>query len=193
MKIGLIKLFELLYEFFKTGLFTVGGGLATLPFLYDIGKRTGWYTAGDVSNMIAISESTPGPMGINIATYVGFSVSGLIGAILAPTAIVLPSVIIIIIAISKALTKFKEAALVQKIFYGLRPASTGLIVAAGLGVAKITLLNLPKYKITQNLIDILNYKSIILALVIFGIMKKFDLHPIVLILIAAIIGIAFKF
>ena len=176
----------------KTGLFAVGGGLATLPFLYDIGKRTGWYTAGDVSNMIAISESTPGPMGINMATYVGFSVSGLIGAILAPTAIVLPSVIIII-AISKALTKFKEAALVQKIFYGLRPASTGLIVAAGLGVAKITLLNLPKYKITQNLIDILNYKSIILALVIFGIMKKFDLHPIVLILIAAIIGIAFKF
>ena len=74
----------------------------------------------------------------------------------------------------------------------LRPASTGLIVAAGLGVAKITLLNLPKYKITQNLIDTLNYKSIILALIIFGIMKKFDLHPIVLILIAAIIGIAFK-
>ena len=78
--------------------------LATLPFLYDIGKRTGWYTAGDVSNMIAISQSTPGPMGINMATYVGFSVSGLIGALLAPTAIVLPSVIIII-AISKALTK----------------------------------------------------------------------------------------
>ena len=160
--------------------------------MYDIGKRTGWYTAGDVSNMIAISQSTPGPMGINMVTYVGFSVSGLIGAILAPTAIVLPSVIIII-AISKALTKFKEAALVQKIFYGLRPASTGLIIAAGLGVAKITLLNLPKYKITQNLIDVLNYKSIILALIIFGIMKKFDLHPIVLILIAAIIGIAFKF
>ena len=155
MKIELIKLFELLYEFFKTGLFAVGGGFATLPFLYDIGKRTGWYTAGDVSNMIAISQSTPGPMGINMATYVGFSVSGLIGALLAPTAIVLPSVIIII-AISKALTKFKEAALVQKIFYGLRPASTGLIVAAGLGVAKITLLNLPKYKITQNLIDILD-------------------------------------
>lgn len=123
--------------------------------MYDIGKRTGWYTAGDVSNMIAISQSTPGPMGINMTTYVGFSVSGLIGAILAPTAIVLPSVIIII-AISKALTKFKEAALVQKIFYGLRPASTGLIVAAGLGVAKITLLNLSKYKITQNLIDVLN-------------------------------------
>ena len=118
MKIELIKLFELSYEFFKTGLFAVGVGLATLPFLYDIGKRTGWYTAGDVSNMIAISQSTPGPMGINMATYVGFSVSGLIGAILAPTAIVLPSVIIII-AISKALTKFKEAALVQKIFYGL--------------------------------------------------------------------------
>ena len=89
--------------------------------------------------------------------------------------------------------KFKEAALVQKIFYGLRPASTGLIVAAGLGVAKITLLNLPKYQITQDLADLLNYKSIILATAIFGIMKKFDLHPIVLILNAAITGVVFKF
>ena len=127
-----------------------------------------------------------------MATYVGFSISGLIGAVVAPTALVFPSVIIII-AISKTLTKFKEAALVQKIFYGLRPASTGLIVAAGLGVAKITLLNLPKYQITQNLADLLNYKSIILAIVIFGVMKKFDLHPIVLILIAAIAGVIFKF
>lgn len=192
MKIELIKLMALSFEFFKTGLFAVGGGLATLPFLYDIGKRTGWYTAGDVSNMIAISQSTPGPMGINMATYVGFSISGLIGAVVAPTALIFPSVIIII-AISKTLTKFKEAALVQKIFYGLRPASTGLIVAAGLGVAKITLLNLPKYQITQDLADLLNYKSIILAAAIFGIMKKFDLHPIVLILIAAITGVVFKF
>jgi len=192
MKIELIKLMALSFEFFKTGLFAVGGGLATLPFLYDIGKRTGWYTAGDVSNMIAISQSTPGPMGINMATYVGFSISGLIGAVVAPTALIFPSVIIII-AISKTLTKFKEAALVQKIFYGLRPASTGLIVAAGLGVAKITLLNLPKYQITQDLADLLNYKSIILATAIFGIMKKFDLHPIVLILIAAITGVVFKF
>ena len=192
MKIELIKLMALSFEFFKTGLFAVGGGLATLPFLYDIGKRTGWYTAGDVSNMIAISQSTPGPMGINMATYVGFSISGLIGAVVAPTALIFPSVIIII-AISKTLTKFKEAALVQKIFYGLRPASTGLIVAAGLGVAKITLLNLPKYQITQNLADLLNYKSIILVTAIFGIMKKFDLHPIVLILIAAITGVVFKF
>lgn len=192
MEIELIKLMALSFEFFKTGLFAVGGGLATLPFLYDIGKRTGWYTAGDVSNMIAISQSTPGPMGINMATYVGFSISGLIGAVVAPTALIFPSVIIII-AISKTLTKFKEAALVQKIFYGLRPASTGLIVAAGLGIAKITLLNLPKYQITQDFADLLNYKSIILVAAIFGIMKKFDLHPIVLILIAAIAGIIFKF
>ncbi|WP_036095627.1 chromate transporter [Leptotrichia trevisanii] len=192
MEIELIKLMALSFEFFKTGLFAVGGGLATLPFLYDIGKRTGWYTAGDVSNMIAISQSTPGPMGINMATYVGFSISGLIGAVVAPTALIFPSVIIII-AISKTLTKFKEAALVQKIFYGLRPASTGLIVAAGLGIAKITLLNLPKYQITQDFADLLNYKSIILVAAIFGIMKKFDLHPIVLILIAAIVGVIFKF
>lgn len=185
-------LLRLAFEFFKTGLFAVGGGLATLPFLYAMGNATGWFNAQDVANMIAISESTPGPMGVNMATYVGFTSFGLPGAVLGPLALVFPPLVIIIL-ISKILNKFKESKLVQDIFYGLRPASTGLIIAAGLGVAKIALLRLDQYEITKNIADLLNYKSIVLALVIYLVMKKKDFHPILMVVASAVIGIIFKF
>lgn len=185
-------LLRLAFEFFKTGLFAVGGGLATLPFLYAMGSATEWFNAQDVANMIAISESTPGPMGVNMATYVGFTSFGLPGALLGPLALVFPSVVIIIL-ISKILNKFKESKLVQDVFYGLRPASTGLIIAAGLGVAKIALLHLDQYEITKSFADLLNYKAIILALVIYFVMKKKDFHPILMVVASAVIGIIFKF
>ena len=185
-------LLRLAFEFFKTGLFAVGGGLATLPFLYAMGNATGWFNSQDVANMIAISESTPGPMGVNMATYVGFTSFGLPGAVLGPLALVFPSLVIIIL-ISKILNKFKESKLVQDVFYGLRPASTGLIIAAGLGVAKIALLRLDQYEITKNIADLLNYKSIVLALVIYLVMKKKDFHPILMVVASAVIGIIFKF
>ncbi len=183
---------RLAFEFFKTGLFAVGGGLATLPFLYAMGEATGWFTAQDVANMIAISESTPGPMGVNMATYVGFTSFGLPGSLAGPLALVFPSVVIIIL-ISKILNKFKESKLVQDIFYGLRPASTGLIIAAGLGVAKIALLHLDIFETTKNLADLINYKAVLLALVIYLIMKKKDFHPILMVVASAVIGIIFKF
>ena len=184
-------LLRLAFEFFKTGLFAVGGGLATLPFLYAMGTATGWFNAQDVANMIAISESTPGPMGVNMATYVGFTSFGLLGALIGPLALVFPSVVIIIL-ISKILNKFKESQLVQEVFYGLRPASTGLIIAAGL-VAKIALLHLDQYEITKNIADLLNYKAIILAVVIYLILRKKDFHPILMVIASAVIGIIFKF
>ena len=186
---GLIRL---AYEFFKTGLFAIGGGLATLPFLYEMGAATGWFNAQDVADMIAISESTPGPMGVNMATYVGFTSFGLPGAIIGPLFLALPSVIIIIL-ISKILNKFKESQLVQDIFYGLRPASTGLIIAAGLGVAKIALLCLDQFEVTKNIADLFNYKAIILAVVIYLVLKKKDFHPILVVIASAIIGIIFQF
>lgn len=185
-------LLHLALEFFKTGLFSVGGGLATLPFLYAMGEATGWFTAQDVANMIAISESTPGPMGVNMATYVGFTSFGLPGALIGPLSLVFPSLVIIIL-ISKILNKFKESKLVQDIFYGLRPASTGLIIAAGLGVAKIALLHLDIFEATKNLADLINYKAVLLALIIYLIMKKKDLHPILIVVASAVIGIIFKF
>ena len=105
----------LFYEFFKTGLFAVGGGMATIPFLYAISEKTGWFTAADIGNMIAISESTPGAIGVNMSTYVGFHVAGIPGALITTFGLVLPS-ILVIIAISKVLKKFKDSRLVQKIF-----------------------------------------------------------------------------
>ncbi|WP_405319437.1 chromate transporter [Frisingicoccus sp.] len=185
-------LLRLAIEFFKTGLFAVGGGLATLPFLYAMGEATGWFTAQDVANMIAISESTPGPMGVNMATYVGFNSFGILGSLVGPLALVFPSVVIIVI-ISKILSKFKESKLVQDVFYGLRPASTGLIIAAGLGVAKIALLYVDNFIDTGNIFNLFNYKAIILAAVIFFVMRKKDLHPILVVVISAVIGILFKF
>lgn len=185
-------LLRLAIEFFKTGLFAVGGGLATLPFLYAMGEATGWFTAQDVANMIAISESTPGPMGVNMATYVGFNSFGILGSLVGPLALVFPSVVIIVI-ISKILSKFKESKLVQDVFYGLRPASTGLIIAAGLGVAKIALLYVDNFIDTGNIFNLFNYKAILLAAVIFFVMRKKDLHPILVVVISAIIGILFKF
>lgn len=182
---------RLFLEFFKTGLFAVGGGLATLPFLYEISDATGWFTAQDIADMIAISESTPGPLGVNMATYVGFKTVGLLGGLISTLGLVCPAIIIIIL-VSKILDKFKESALVQKIFYGLRPASTALIAAAGIGVAKITLLKLDVFKETGAILDIFNWKCIILAIVVYITLKKFKKHPIVYIAASALIGVIFQ-
>ena len=122
-------LLRLYWEFFKTGLFAVGGGMATLPFLKNIGETTGWYTYGDLMNMLAVSESTPGPIGINMATYVGFTVAGVPGAVIATIGEVTPSIIVILV-VAMMLKKFRENKYVDRAFYGLRPASTGLIGAA---------------------------------------------------------------
>lgn len=185
-------LLRLMLEFFKTGLFAVGGGLATLPFLYAMGEATGWFTTQDVANMIAVSESTPGPMGVNMATYVGYNIFGIPGGILASLSLVFPSLVIIVL-ISKVLDKFRDSKLVQDVFYGLRPASTGLIIAAGLGVAKIALLHVDNFVDTGNIFNLFNYKAILLAIAIYFIMKKKDLHPILIVVISAVIGIIFKF
>ncbi len=88
---------RLFYEFFKAGLFSIGGGLATLPFLYDISDTTGWFTHGQLADMLAISESTPGPIGINMATYVGFTTGGVPGAVIATVGIITPSIIVILL------------------------------------------------------------------------------------------------
>lgn len=182
-------LLRLFYEFFKIGLFSVGGGMATIPFLYDLSDRFGWFTASELTDMIAISESTPGPIGVNMATYCGFNVAGIPGAVIATIGLVLPSVIIIII-IAALLNKFRTSA-VDSVFYGLRPASVGLIAAAGFEVVKISLLNLG-IEVT-SFFEYFNYKAIILAVVIFFAMKKTKFHPLVYIAFSAVIGIVFNF
>lgn len=182
---------NLIYEFCKTGLFAVGGGLATLPFLYDMSAATGWFTTNDIADLVAISESTPGPLGVNMATYVGFKTVGIFGGLVATLGLIFPSVVIIIL-ISKILDKFKDSAVVQRIFYGLRPASTALIAAAGLGVAKISMLNLSLYEKSHSLLDLFNWKCVLLGIVIYAALKKFKKHPIVYIAAAAVVGVLFQ-
>ena len=177
-------LLELFFSFFKVGLFAVGGGLATLPFLYELAEKYDWITVLDISNLVAISESPPGPLGINMATYVGFLQSGVAGAVTASLGLVVPSIIIIIV-IAKFLSKFRDSKIVKDIFYGLRAASTALIAVAGLGVARLAFFG-------ERVTDFF-WQGAIIAVILFFAVKKFKWHPIVFIGISALIGVIFKF
>lgn len=125
--------FKLFLEFFHIGLFSFGGGYATLPFLYHIADVQKWYTAKQLTDMIAVSSITPGPVGVNVATFAGFATSGILGSLVATTAVVLPSYVLVII-VSKLLEKFKENIYVQAAIYGLKPAGCGLLAAVGVGM-----------------------------------------------------------
>lgn len=186
-------LLQLFYEFFKAGLFAVGGGLATLPFLYDIAEKTNWFTTDMLMNMIAISESTPGPIGINMATYVGFTTAGILGSITATTALVFPSVVIIIF-VYKILEKFKEDKGVQSAFYGLRPAVTAMIAAAGFQVVKLSFLQIPQSGFAwDQVFSIIEWRAVILFAVLFFLIKKYKKHPLVYIAASAAAGILLHF
>ena len=187
---------RLFWEFFKTGLFAVGGGMATLPFMYDISDKTGWFTHSMLADMVAVSESTPGPIGVNMATYVGFVTGGIPGAVVATVGLVTPSVIVILL-IARVLKAFRENQYVDAGFYGLRPCSIGLIAAAGVLVVKLALFNTELYASTGAIADLFNFKALILAAVLLiatrYIKKLKGLHPIVFILASAVIGIVFSF
>ena len=152
---------QLFTEFFKIGLFAIGGGMATIPFLAKLAIATGWFTETDLLNMIAISESTPGPIGVNSATAVGYHIAGFPGALDATLGLITPSVIIIII-VSQFLKKFGDSKYVKAVMYGLRAASAGLIAAAGLMVARVTLLHPEAWK-TGTWPGSPNVRSILLA------------------------------
>lgn len=193
---------RLFYEFFKTGLFAIGGGMATIPFLYDMSDATGWFTYNDLANMIAVSESTPGPIGVNMATYVGY-VTGqdlwgipgaILGAAVATLGLVAPSIIVILI-IAAFLKSFRDNRYVDSAFYGLRPASTGLIAAAGLSVAVSNLFFTDA--LAQGLsLAVVNGKGWVLAVILWVLTNKVKktqgLHPIIFILASAVVGVAFS-
>ena len=186
-------LLQLMLEFFKTGLFAVGGGLATLPFLYQMSDATKWFSHADIADMIAISESTPGAIGINMSTYAGFTTAGPLGGVLASLALAAPSLIIIVI-IAKFLNKFDENKYVQRAFYGLRPASIAMITAAGLNVVRVTLLNWELISSgSGSFAEAFKWEAIIMAAVLFFAMKYLKWHPVVFLAISAVIGIVLKF
>lgn len=192
---------RLFWEFFKTGLFAIGGGMATVPFLQDIATKTGWYTSGQLADMIAVSESTPGPMGVNMATYVGFTVGsgtgslwgGIGGALIATVGLVMPSVICILV-IAYFLDKFRTSRLVDNTLYGLRPASVALISAAGLEIMLYALFRMSSvYDIGAMVLNVKSIALFVLVLVCSRYVPKVKkLHPVAFIALSAVIGVVLK-
>jgi chromate transporter len=181
----------LIYEFLKIGLFSIGGGLATLPFLYQAADRYPWFTHEMLTDMIAISQSTPGPIGLNMATYAGYAAAGVPGGVLASLALVTPS-LIIVSCLVKTLEEFKENALVKAAFYGIRPAVTALIASAAFGIVKITLLDVSKFAGAQSFANIFNYGRLALFAVLFYLMRKYNKHPAFYIGAGALAGVLLK-
>lgn len=183
---------KLFYEFFKIGLFAVGGGMATLPFLQRLGESTGWFDQMLITDMVAISESTPGPIGINMATYVGYNVAGFWGGFAATMGEVMPCVVLVIL-FSKFLNKLSGNKYLNFAFYGMRPAVTGLIAAAAVSVMQVAVFNTELFKQTGVITDLADPKKIIYFILVFWAIKKFKKHPITYIAASAVIGLIFMF
>lgn len=178
----------LFLEFFKIGLFALGGGPATLPFLAELVNKYDWYTASELADFVAISEGTPGPLGVNMATYAGYNAGGLLGGVVATAGLVLPSLIIITV-IAKFLKNFSKNRIVRGVFYAMRPAVTALIVSAVIGIFTISLFTDKSGGFAVNV------PLVIICVAAFGLMqmkKLKKLHPAVWLVTAAAIGIIFK-
>lgn len=177
-------LWALAFEFFKTGLLALGGGLATLPFLQRMSvAHTDWFSLEMLADMVAVSESTPGPLGVNMSTYVGYTVAGVPGALVATFSLVLPSLLIVLL-IAAFLRQYMNRPWVENTFSALRPAVTGLIAAAGYAVIRMAVwtgsaLNIPA---------LLLFGAVFVAR-LFKPMKK--LHPILFIAAGAAAGVLF--
>ena len=179
---------QLFIEFFKIGLFAVGGGLATVPFLMELPEKYDWYTLSDMASMIAISESTPGPVGVNMATYAGYNAAGIPGGIVATLSLVLPSLITISI-IAKLLANFNQNPYVKSAFWSIRPAVAGLIGTAVVGIIETTIFRTTSGEWTFPVISVLG------CAIFFGLMnikKLKKMHPVFWVIAGACFGIIFK-
>lgn len=193
-------LFQLFYEFFFVGLFSFGGGMATLPLLVDLGVRTGWFDSAFVTEMVAISESTPGPIGINMATYVGYQTAnnafgplvGILGGIIASIAVAMPGIILATI-VGKFLAKFSSNKIVNDVFFGIRPVVIGLILFAAYSVLRTVFFNFSLIGTGASISQIISFPKLIYFAIITFIILKFKKHPIIYIAISAVVGIVFAF
>ncbi len=179
---------RLIWAYFKIGLFSIGGGLATIPYLIELAKHEDWFTVSQLTDMIAISQSTPGPVGINMATFSGYHAAGLGGGILTSIAMVIPSMVIIIL-VAKFLENFSENKYVKGAFFGIRPVVTAVIAVAVFELFKLTLFTQTETKWIPNL------ELIIIAVIITGLMqikKVKKIHPALWFVVGAVIGIVFQ-
>ena len=178
----------LFYEFFKVGLFSIGGGMATVPFLMELADKYPWFTKQELANMIAISESTPGPIGINMATYAGYQAAGIPGALTATLSLVFPTMVIIIL-VAKFMSDFSENKYVRAAFYGIRPMIAALIGYAVWQIAMISFADTTSGK------AILRFPSILICAAVFALLQIKQLkklHPIIWIACGAVLGILFQ-
>jgi chromate transporter len=180
-----MKLFMLFAQFFKIGLFAVGGGYATLPFLYEMADKEEWLGVEKIGDMLAVAQSVPGAIGVNLSVYTGFQCAGIPGGMVAALGLVTPSIILVIV-IARILNTFKESALVASLFSGLRPAGAGLLSAAALGVLAISLLNSSAGTWTA----MLRWRECVLFAAIFLLIRLLKQHPIVYIALAGVAGVA---
>ena len=163
----------LVIEFFKIGLFSFGGGYATIPFLYHLSETYHWYSINELSQMIAVASITPGPVGINVATYAGLKTMGICGAILATVSELVPS-LIIVISVSKLLKKYSENFYVKSVIQTLKPISCALLISVSLGLLKL---------------EIYNLNSVILLAFLVLISLKSKKDPLIYILISGLAGV----
>lgn len=164
---------QLFWQFFQIGIFSFGGGYATLPFLYEIADKFHWYTTSDLTNMLAISSITPGPVGVNVATFAGFNSAGILGSLLATTAVILPSFVIVTI-VSKTLEKFKTNRFVKSAVRSLKPAGCALLTSVGI-----------KLLFTSNLY--LFGTLLLILLIVLSFIKKLD--PLFYLGVSAVAGL----
>ncbi|MCL2020476.1 MAG: chromate transporter [Oscillospiraceae bacterium] len=180
---------NLIIEFFKIGLLAIGGGLATIPFLRETAQRYDWFTEAELVDMIAVAESVPGPLGVNIAAYAGFNAAGVLGVAAASLSLVLPSVVIILL-ISRFLKRFGENRIAGGVFQVLRPAATGLIAGALLLLLFLTLTDEKTQGININSLFI----YAVLTAACFAAeyipkLKKIKIHPAAFIAVGAACGL----
>ena len=175
---------RLFIEFFKTGLFSIGGGLATIPFLKAMGQNLGWFDEELLGNMIAVGESTPGPIGVNMATYVGYTTGhsfggftdAIFGGFIATFGLVLPSVLIILV-VARLLLAFKQNTVVQRSFYAIRPAVVGMIASAA-----VMMIQNAVFTQDGNLMESIDFKAAILFAALLVFTNKIHLnHPVIII------------
>lgn len=184
----MLKLYFLLfYEFTKIGIFAVGGGYAAIPFLFYIQERYKWFSIEELTDMIAVSNITPGPVGINMATYTGFKTAGFLGSVVTTFSIVFVPFILTVI-ITKLFTKFQCNNVVNNMFLGLRPAACALLTSIGIGLFYNTVID--ESKLTQFNID---YGQFILFFILILMLSFFKKNPLLTIVLGGFGGIIFHF
>ncbi len=183
-----MSLLQLMLTFFYVGLFTIGGGLVAITIMYGPIVEGGLISSEQFYNMVAISESTPGPIGINMATYIGYELYGVAGGIAATVATVLPSLIIIMV-IARFFTSFQEKSLVRAAFSGLRPATSGMVLVAMVQVFVIAILNIPAFRETGQLLQLVQLPSAAFYLAACLILFKTKTSPIAVVAAGALFGV----